>query len=555
MRLQKMTKKKKIILISVCVLACIFAVFFLTQYRLELSLTEETTILEYGVDSVPEITAVCKGTLFNKEGTPIDYEVKGDFDLNKVGTYDVTFQAKYKYLTLSEKRTFIVQDTVAPTIELVTIPGHCTAPGSEYEEEGFTAMDNYDGDISDKVTSEIKDDTVVYTVTDSSGNVATAVRPIIYKDIIPPVITLTSGQNTVWNVGTDYVDPGYQATDNVDGDLTTNVGVRGTVNGHVAGSYLLAYDVEDSSGNLTVIERHVLVKDSQTPSILLNGDRVMYLELGSTYEEAGSTAYDSQGADLTANVTTSGSVDTSKMGLYTLVYSVTDHAGYTSSVKRWIYVYQKQDPSAVQNPTDKVVYLTFDDGPTRFTTGVLDTLDKYGVKATFFVTNQYSAYQNMISETAKRGHTIALHTYSHNFANVYSSLDAYYADFQDVVVAQTGKEANIVRFPGGTSNTVSRRYCRGIMTQITQQLPELGYLYCDWNVDSNDAGSARTSNVVAYNVMQGLKNYNTSIVLQHDTTSYSLRAIDEIIAWGLINGYTFLPMDSSTPMYHHGLNN
>lgn len=553
-----MTKKIKIILVSVCALLCILAFLFLTQFHLELSLAEETITLEYGVDPEPEITAICKGTIFNKEGTPVDYEVKGDLDFTKVGTYQVTFSAKYKHLNLSEKRTFIVQDTVAPTIELVTIPGHCTSPGDEYVEEGFTAMDNYDGDISDQVVSEIKDDTVVYTVTDSSGNVATAIRQITYKDIIPPTITLTSGQNTVWNVGTDYVDPGFQAVDNIDGDLTANVGVRGTVNGMVAGSYLLAYDVEDSAGNTTVVERHVLVKDPLTPSILLNGDRVMYLELGSTYDEAGSTAYDSLGNDLTANVTLSGSVDTSKMGLYTLVYSVTDSAGYTSSVKRWIYVYQKQDSSAIQNPTDKVVYLTFDDGPTRFTSVLLDTLDKYGVKATFFVTNQYSAYQNMISETARRGHTIALHTYSHNFSSVYSSLDAYFADLQsiqDVVVKQTGQEATIVRFPGGTSNTISRRYCRGIMTDITQQLPERGYQYCDWNVDSNDAGSARTSNVVAYNVMQGMKNYDTSIVLQHDTTSYSIRAVDEIIAWGIINGYTFLPMDASTPMYHHGLNN
>ena len=558
-----MTKKKKIILISViaflvCAIAGIVTVFSLNKYYLELSVTEETTVLEYGVDEAPEITALCKGTLINKKGTPIDYEIKGALDFEKVGTYRVTFLAHYKDMNITENRTFIVQDTQAPTIELVTIPDHFTSPVGEYEEEGFTAMDNYDGDISDKVVREIKDGFAYYTVTDSSGNTATAEREIIYKDVVLPVINLNGGTSTTWNVGTAYQDPGFTATDDVDGDITSKVTVKGTVDGMKEGTYTLIYDVADSSQNLFMIERTVVVKDGQSPSISLKGDKTMYLLLGSSYSEPGFTANDNKDGDITSKVAVSGGVDTSKIGRNIITYTVSDSAGNKTEVTRSIFVYKKQDSTAVQNPGNKVVYLTFDDGPSKYTSELLKTLDKYGVKATFFVTNQYSKYQSMIGETARRGHTIALHTYSHVFSEVYANIDAYFADLQkiqDIVVRQTGKEATIVRFPGGTSNSVSKKYCPGIMTEITNTLPLYGYKYCDWNVDSKDAGGARTSDAVANNVISGIQKANVSYVLQHDTTSYSIKAVDEILAWGIANGYTFLPMSSSSPMYHHPVRN
>lgn len=558
-----MTKKKKIILISViaflaCAIIGIITVLHLNKYYLELNITEETTILEYGVDKAPEITALCKGTIINKKGTPIDYEIKGALDFEKVGTYRVTFIANYKDMRITEKRTFIVQDTQAPTIELVSIPDHFTSPVGEYEEEGFTATDNYDGDISDKVVREIKDGKAIYTVADSSGNTATAEREIIYKDVVLPVITLNGGTNTTWNVGTAYQDPGFSASDDVDGDITSKVTVRGSVDGKKEGTYTLTYDVSDSSGNLFIIERNVIVKDGQSPSISLKGDKAIYLLIGSAYNEPGFTANDNKDGDITSKVSVSGGVDTSKIGGNTITYTVSDSAGNTTKVTRSVFVYKKQDATAIQNPGDKVVYLTFDDGPSKYTSELLKTLDKYGVKATFFVTNQYSKYQNMIGETARRGHTIALHTYSHVFSEVYKDIDSYFADLQkiqDIVVKQTGKEATIVRFPGGTSNSVSKKHCPGIMTEITKTLPLYGYKYCDWNVDSGDAGGTKSSSGVANNVISGMKKYNISYVLQHDTTSYSVKAVDEILAWGIANGYTFLPMTSSSPMHHHPVRN
>ena len=188
----------------------------------------------------------------------------------------------------------------------------------------------------------------------------------------------------------------------------------------------------------------------------------------------------------------------------------------------------------------------------------MNILDKYGVKATFFVTNQKPSYQYMIGETHRRGHTIALHTLTHNYASLYSSEEAYYQDLagiNNIVVAQTGVAPSIVRFPGGTNNTISRKYCSGIMTALTQSISHFGYLYCDWNVSSGDAGGATTAAAVANNVISGIQKNNVSVVLQHDIKGFSVEAVDDILFWGIQNGYTFLKMDNTTPMVHYAPQN
>ena len=208
---------------------------------------------------------------------------------------------------------------------------------------------------------------------------------------------------------------------------------------------------------------------------------------------------------------------------------------------------------------EKKIALTFDDGPhPRNTPEILKILDKYGVKATFFVTAQFPTYEYLIKETYERGHTIALHTYSHEYSQVYASPEAYYADLQkihDIVYRQTGQNAWLVRFPGGTANTISRRYCSGIMTNLSQGLGYHGYLYCDWNVTSQDAGGTKSTSQIVQNVTSGISKRNVSIVLQHDIYGYSVDAVEEIICWGLANGYKFLPMDESTPMVHQTVYN
>ena len=474
---EQIAKKKtyKIIAI-VAAIVCIFLIallFFLTRDSLELSIKDgETTTLEYGIGTVPPVTALYWESAFDKEGDEVSVTTQGDVDLTSLGTYTLTHTATHKNKTVSATQTIVIQDTTAPVLTLTGGEIGYYSPGYTYEEQGFTAIDNYDGDITDRVVCTQTDDSVTYTITDSLGNTTTLTRTLECKDIVAPVITLN---------GDDYVEIAH----------------------------------------------------------------------GSTYTEKGATATDDVDGDLTDSIIVSGTIDTSEYGEQYVTYTVTDSSGNTSEITRTVNVKEVV-------PNGKVIYLTFDDGPGPYTAQLLDILDKYNVKVTFFVTNQFPDYQYLIGEAHRRGHTIAMHTYSHKFDQIYASEAAYYEDLNKIKAVceeQTGVSPTIVRFPGGTSNTTSKNYCPGIMTALTQSLPANGYQYCDWNVDSMDAGGATSSTSVANNVISAVQNFKNSFVLQHDTRQYSVLATEEIICWGLANGYTFMPMDANSPMFHHPANN
>lgn len=529
------------------------------KYSIEFSVKNETTrYIEYG-DAYDEnmISAVYKGTILGEQGEELEIVKEGEVDTKKLGSYFVKYTANYNDMEESITVSYIVIDTKKPVIDLVINEDTYTSPKDKYVEEGFSAIDNYDGDLTDKVFREEKDGIVFYTVSDSFGNTTTVEREIIYKDTVAPIITLNGEADLKISTGEEYVEAGFVASDDCEGDISDKVVVSGEVDTAKNGSYVITYAVKDSYGNECVINRNVTVQDITPPSISLKGDKNQYIKIGSTYSDPGFSALDTVDGDMTDKVQVSGSVDTSKVGSYTISYKVTDSSGNSNSVSRQIYVFDKQAEVNTVNPGNKVVYLTFDDGPGPYTKRLLDILDKYNVKATFFVTGQKLGYKDMIGETYRRGHTIALHTYSHEYS-IYRSEETYFADLkkiEDICVAQTGVKPNIVRFPGGTSNTISRNYCKKIMTTLSKSLGYRGYFYCDWNVSSGDAGGAKNKDEVFNNVINGIKRNNVSIVLQHDIVSFSVDAVEKIIVWGLANGYTFLPMNESTPMYHHKPNN
>lgn len=203
----------------------------------------------------------------------------------------------------------------------------------------------------------------------------------------------------------------------------------------------------------------------------------------------------------------------------------------------------------------KEIYLTFDDGPGPYTKELLKILNLYNIKATFFVTGNGDA--NIISEIAGAGHSIGNHTYSHKYKTIYENESAFCADFDrmEALIAQkAGLRTKLMRFPGGSSNTVSRFNPR-IMTRLSDLVQKNGYQYFDWNVDSDDAGTARLPGTVYKNVISGIKKNNVSVVLLHDVKDYSVIAIKRIIIWGLKHGYTFLPLNENSPAAHHKINN
>lgn len=209
--------------------------------------------------------------------------------------------------------------------------------------------------------------------------------------------------------------------------------------------------------------------------------------------------------------------------------------------------------------SSKVVYLTFDDGPSENTDKVLKILKKYDAKATFFVTGNNQKYNDSIRKAEKQGNTIALHTYTHDYATVYSSTEAYFNDLQqisDMVKQITGKAPKYIRFPGGSSNMVSANYSQGIMSKLDSMVHERGYEYFDWNCSSGDAAS---NSVPAQTIVDNSTNcnYDQIMLLFHDSSpkTSTVEALPAIIENYKSRGYVFKAISDDTPIFHHGVNN
>lgn len=375
-------------------------------------------------------------------------------------------------------------------------------------------------------------------------------RKVKIVDTTAPTITLLTKEGHYTNPGEKYIEEGYIATDNYDGDITDKVK-------RVENNDVITYSVSDSSGNERIVTRTIIYNDGIPPKLTLNGSSNISINAGDSYNEPGFTSLDDEDGDLTDQVSVSGNVDTFRAGTYTLVYSSKDKYGNESVMERTVTVNPIKQADTVST-SGKIVYLTFDDGPGAYTQQLLDTLAKYNVKVTFFVTNMNGAYSNLLSKEASAGHTVAIHSASHNYSQIYSDRESYFSDLNEmssIIEAKTGTKPKLIRFPGGSSNTVSKKYCIGIMSSLVKDVTDQGYRYYDWNVSSGDAGGTISSEQVFQNVINGIQKNDVSVVLQHDTKSFSVNAVESIIVWGLSNGYTFLPLTPSTPEVHHSVSN
>ncbi len=196
-------------------------------------------------------------------------------------------------------------------------------------------------------------------------------------------------------------------------------------------------------------------------------------------------------------------------------------------------------------PDEKTVYLTFDDGPSSLTPHVLDVLKEYDVKATFFIVYKDSEtakdlYRRMVDE----GHTIAVHSTSHIYKEIYRSVDTYLADFAQtaqLLESATGVRPELFRFPGGSINA----YNRSVYMPIIAEMSRRGYTYYDWNVGSGDTAHNKTARTICENVINGCAAHHESIVLMHDLASHdsTLAALPEIIHTLKESGYAFAALD------------
>lgn len=198
---------------------------------------------------------------------------------------------------------------------------------------------------------------------------------------------------------------------------------------------------------------------------------------------------------------------------------------------------------------EKWVCLTFDDGPSKTTPAVLDALNAAGVKATFFVvaTGYNEKYLPLIADAAAAGHQIALHSASHEYSDIYQSSAAYWQDIEllkERISPYVNTTAlHYLRFPGGSTNTVSHKYGgSGIMKRLKSQAEERGLHWIDWNVCAEDATASHPNAAqILRNIQRDAEGRDTCVVLLHDTkaTGQTVKALPDIIAWFREQGYTF----------------
>ena len=517
------TVRNYLIIAALVIATILIFVFGINKWKIDFKLIGESSVIsecgepykDQGADA--EVT----GSILSFVHHPISVKVSTErVNIHEPGTYTVTYSAKFMWLSASATRDVVIVDTTPPVIELKHIDDYYTLPHHAYEEEGFTATDNHDGDITSKVVSEEKDGRVYYTVSDQYGNKATAEREIFYDDRNAPVFSFPSGEEGFLFQGQSWEDD-VQAEDDADGDVSDRIKSEGSVDTDQVGTYTITYTVSDEWGNVAKQSRYVTVK-----RIPVSADEAAAAAIITPVTEEAAAAGGAAGTGSTANAA----------------------AGATAA--------QAAKP-ATADPK-KIIYLTFDDGPGRYTEELLKILDDHKVLATFFVTAAYKDYQDLIGAEYNAGHSVGVHTATHEYSEIYASTDAYWEDFnimQDIIQEQTGCRTDIFRFPGGASNTISANYSKGIMSELAKQSGEKGYIYVDWNVTSGDAGDTTDSEVLYQNMMKGIHTYENSFILCHDIKDFTMATMDRFITDALKEGYTFLPITSETRTCHHGINN
>ncbi|PEJ58847.1 hypothetical protein CN692_07685 [Bacillus sp. AFS002410] len=270
-------------------------------------------------------------------------KVSGSVDTKKKGEYILTYTVSDiagNVATVTRKISVI--DNVKPvftgtTNETITI-------GNKFNTRaGVAATDNVDSDLTKNIevtgfvnTNVTGTYTLTYTVSDTSGNVVTVTRKITVIDNIRPVISGATNKNANMN-STFNPLTGVTAKDNIDGDLSKQIKVNGSVNTKKKGLYTLTYTVSDKAGNKTVVVRKITVKDLTKPVIY--GAINKTIKLNSSFNvRSGVTAKDNIDGDLTKSIKISGSVNTEKKGTYIITYTVKDRTGNTKIVYRKVIV-------------------------------------------------------------------------------------------------------------------------------------------------------------------------------------------------------------------------
>lgn len=192
----------------------------------------------------------------------------------------------------------------------------------------------------------------------------------------------------------------------------------------------------------------------------------------------------------------------------------------------------------------KVAYLTFDDGPSKYTPQILEILRENDIKATFFITGWcIEGKEDILRQVAEEGHTIGLHSWSHDYEGIYSSTNSWLEDFARVyrkVYAVTGQQPWCFRFPGGSYNNFNRDTADDIIAEMDRR----GFAFYDWNAATADASTSATYDSCLENIRDSI-NADHEVVLMHDSLELTPEYLQDVIDYIRGQGYTFETVDAA----------
>ena len=414
--------------------------------------------------------------------------------------------------------------------------------GTPFVDPGVIVPDDQSWTVTGTVDPMVLGETTLTYTWTSADKTSTLTRRVLVVDRTPPTITLAGESSPVLCPFEPFVESGVSVSDSFDAEVARSLRIRFEDD-------QVIYTATDASGNTATASRTLIRQDTQAPVMTLRGYETLTVPQNSLFQDPGVRVSDNC-ADLSDRVKVEHAVDTQTLGTYPLTYTVTDDGGNTVTLTRTVEVIAE---------AQTIVYLTFDDGPSLNTASVLDTLADYGVTATFFVVKRSSRYDELLMRAAREGHTIGLHTYSHDYDQIYASLDAYLKDLQrisDHVHALTGIRSMILRFPGGSSNRISD-FNPGIMTKVTAKVNELGYHYFDWNVSSGDGDSTNPPDFIVERTLDRIKRGKVNVVLLHDGggSSETAEALPQILDYLVSINALILPITLETPVVQHTVQN
>lgn len=384
------------------------------------------------------------------------------------------------------------------------------------------------------------------------------IKSIEYKlvvkivDNVAPIVIL---QDVVIDLGneiniTDFI------VDIID-QSQTYVYFEKVYNFNCVGKFEITINVEDEYENSTSEKCFLTILEEDNIPPVINSYIDLFIELNSSIDYLeGLDFFDNQDDNPSIKITKTN-VNLTKTGTYFVEYEVSDRSGNTTVFNRDIHIVEKLIIGNLESCDEKIVYLTFDDGPSMYTQQVLDILNEYDVKATFFVIASNTNYLNLISKIDNNGHTIGLHSYCHEYEDIYSSVNNYLEDFYKIALyckEKIGYIPRYIRFPGGSSNLISKQYCDGIMTELVTKMNDLGFQYYDWNVTSGDGNSGISVEEIISNSKSAL---NEVILLLHDANNKitTVEALPSIIEYYLEEGYSFRVIDDYSYVYQHKVKN